>query len=303
VSFVPYIVRDEYDIYGITDATDAQINAASRIVNTYLARPEGLLCSPGADGQPAYMTNLTPTQSLTVPSQIDPGSNVVVTVPNYRFGLQHIGEVAILSRTTSDITEACVITAVSEDTATLDTVKFTHPAQSVMDLGLTILQELPVPSGRSTVRLARNPVARLISGYGRYATGRRSQQFAGADFNSNLLFAVGAFGGPPAWVPFPIDQTDINLQTGEVWIPAGLLLSYFSDVRLRYVAGWTEKNLPGDIKQAVANIVRAAIDSPFFGGNVKTMKAGDATLERFSASSIDKDTQALLQPYKTLLMA
>ena len=92
----------------------------------------------------------------------------------------------------------------------------------------------------------------------------------------------------------PVDQTDVSTQTGEVWIPPGLLLAHFSDVRLRYVAGWPKESLPGDIKQAVANIVRMAIDSPF-GGNIKTMKAGDATLERFSASSIDKDTQALLQ--------
>ena len=207
-----------------------------------------------------------------------------------------------LDPTALDKVEACVVTAVSGNSITLDSVQFSHSAQSTMDFGLAILQELPIPANRSTVRLSRTPVVRIISGFGRYAVGRRSQQFGGPDLNTNLLGITAAFGGPPAWVPFPADQCDVSTQTGEVWIPPGLLLAHFSDVRLRYVAGWSQANLPGDIKQAVANIVRMAIDSPF-GGNIKTMKAGDATLERFSASSLDDDTKALLQPYKALLMA
>ena len=300
---VPYLQPADYADYGIEDANAAQVNGACRVVNTYLMRPEGLLYSTDASGAPAYMTNQNPSQTLSVPAQIDPGTQVVITVPNLQFGLQHVGEVAILDRASTSITEACVITAASGDNLTLDRVRFTHPASAVVDLGMTILQELPVPANRSTVRISRPPVARLISGFGRYATGRRSQQIAGPDLNTNLLAYVAAFGGPPTWTPFPVEQTDINMQTGEIWIPAGLLLAYYTDVRLRYVSGWSQSNLPTDIKQAVANIVRAAIDSPFFGGNIKVMKAGDATLERFSASSIDKDTQALLQPYKTLLMA
>jgi hypothetical protein len=177
-----------------------------------------------------------------------------------------------------------------------------HAEQATMDFGLTIFQELPIPAKRSTVRLSRPPVVRILSGFGRYAVGRRSQQFAGLDMTINLLGIAAAFGGPPAWAQFPADQADVNVQTGEVWIPPGLLLAHFSDVRLRYVAGWPKESIPGDIKLAVAGIVRAAIDSPF-GGNLKVMKAGDATLERFAATSLDADTKALLQPYKALLMA
>ncbi|MCE9565841.1 MAG: hypothetical protein K8U57_27770 [Planctomycetes bacterium] len=296
----PYIQPVEYSAYGVTDASSAQIEAAGRVVNTFLSRPEGLLWSPDANGAPAYMTNLRPTLSLTAPAQINPGTNVAVTIPGHSFGAPNIGDVVVLDRSNPNITEACVIIAASGNTLTLSAVQFTHPA-ATMDFGLTLLEELPVPAHRSTVRLSRSPLARLLSGFGRYATGRRSQQFAGPDLN-NLLASVGAFGGPPTWTPFPIDQTDINFGTGEVWIPAGLMLAYFSDVRLRYVAGWPQSGLPSDIKQAVANIVRSAIDSPFFGGNVKSMKAGDGTIERFSASSIDKDTQSLLLPYKSLLM-
>jgi hypothetical protein len=301
MTFTPYLQSSEYATYGVSDATAAQIAAATRLVNTYLARPEGLLWSPDANGVPAYMTNKQPTLSLSATSQINPGANVSITIPGGQFGLQTIGEVVILDAATENLTEACIVTGATGNTLTLQNVQFTHAAATI-DFGLTILEENPVASKRSITRVSRTPVAQILAGYGKYAYGRRSDQFAGPDINNNLLAYVAAFGGPPLWTQFPIDQTDINMVTGEIWIPPGLLLAYFSDVRLRYVAGWSQANLPTDIKQAVANIVRAAIDSPL-GGNIKMMKAGDATLERFGPSAIDSDTKALLQPYKALLMA
>lgn len=302
MAFVPYLASDEYAAYGVPDATLQQVESACRVVNTHLGRPEGLMWSPDATGAPAYMTNLAPSRTLNIPASIAPGQNVVIQMPGQAIGQQHVGEVVILDRADSSKAEACVITAAGGSALTLDSVRLAHSAQAPMDFGLTIYQELPVPPRRSTVRLSRTPVVRIISGFGRYAVGRRSQQFEGLDINTNLLAITAAFGGPPAWTPFPADQADVNVQTGEVWIPPGLLLAHFSDVRLRYVAGWPRQSIPGEIKQAVAGIVRAAIDSPF-GGNIKVMKAGDATLERFSASSLDADTRALLEPYKALLMA
>lgn len=302
MAFVPYLAQEEYVAFGISDASASQVDSACRVVNTYLVRPEGLIWSPDANGVPAYMANLEPSRSLKLTGPITPAQDVAVDFPGQVFGQQHVGEVVILDRTVTAKTEACVVTAASGSVLTLASVQFTHADQAAVDFGLTILQELPVPSKRSTVRLSRPPVARILSGFGRYAVGRRSQQFAGLDINTNLLGITAAFGGPPAWVPFPADQTDVNVQTGEVWIPPGLLLAHFSDVRLRYVAGWPRESIPGDIKLAVSQIVRSAIDSPF-GGNIKVMKAGDATMERFSASSLDDGTKNLLQPYKALLMA
>ncbi|QEL14782.1 hypothetical protein [Limnoglobus roseus] len=302
MTFVPYLSAEEYESFGVSDATPSQIDSACRVINTCLARPEGLVWSPDANGAPAFMTNQNPSRNLTIPGPINPGSNVVIGLPGQAFGQQYIGEVVILDRAIPAKVEACVVTAASSDSITLASVQLVHGTQFTLDFGLTILQELPVPAQRSTVRLSRTPVVRILSAFGRYGAGRRSQQFSGPDINTNLLAMTAAFGGPPAWVQFPVDQTDVNTGTGEVWIPPGLMLAYFSDVRLRYVAGWPKESLPGDIKQAVANIVRTAIDSPF-GGNIKSMKAGDAALERFSASSIDRDTQALLLPYKTLLTA
>ena len=300
--FVPYIQPVEYPAFGLTDANAPLVNHACRIVNNKLRRPEGLLWSPDANGAPAYMTNLNPSLSVQSAGSINHGQNVVITVAGTTFGIQNIGDVVILDRATSNLTEACIVTATSGNTLTLGSVQCSHAAHTSVDFGLTLLAEVPIPNKRTTVRVSRTPVASLLSGFGRYGYGRRSQQFAGPDINTNLLAYVGAFGGPPMWTQFPVSETDINMNTGEIWIPPGLLLAYFSDVRLRYVAGWSLANLPYDIKQAVANIVRNRIDSGI-PSNFKIAKSGDAMLEQWSASAIDKDTESLLKPYEALLMS
>lgn len=298
---IAYLQPVEYAAYGITDATAPQVSSASLIVNSYLKRPEGLLWSSDANGMPAWMTGLNPTISYTAPSPIIPGNNVQVTIPGAQFGFQTVGEVIILDRANPSLAEACVVLSTTGSTLTLQSVQFSHPAATV-DFGLTVMEEKPLPYNRPITRTSRTPVARVISGFGRYGYGRRGQQAAGIEFIPLLLPVVQGFGGPPLWVPFDVTALDINMNTGEMWVPAGLLLAYFSDVRLRYVAGWSAATLPSDIKQATASIVRGQIDTPF-SANMKILKAGDAMMQRFGPESLDDDIKALLEPYKARLMA
>lgn len=58
--------------------------------------------------------------------------------------------------------------------------------------------------------------------------------------------------------------------------------------------------IPAEIEQAVIDIVVSSSEFDA-GGNIKLMKAGDATLERFSPSALSRDTMALLQPYKSVV--
>ena len=58
--------------------------------------------------------------------------------------------------------------------------------------------------------------------------------------------------------------------------------------------------IPADIEEAVIDIARALLDTDLTG-NIKTLKAGDATIERFGPSQISKDALSLLQPYKSVL--
>jgi hypothetical protein len=250
---------------------------------------------------PAWMAGLTPTISYAAPAAISPGTNVQVTIPGAQFGFQTVGEVVILDRANSQLAEACVVLSASGSTLTLQSVQFAHAAATV-DFGLTISEEKSLPANRPITRTSRSPVTRVISGFGRYGYQRRSQQAAGGEFVPTLLPVVQGFGGPPMWVPFDVAALDINPNTGEMWVPAGLLLAYFSDVRLRYVAGWSVESLPADIKQATASIVRGMIDTPFTA-NLKVLKAGDAMMQRFSAESLDGDVKAILEPYKARLMS
>jgi hypothetical protein len=302
MALAPYIQTGEMAAYGISDGSAAQINSATATINAYLKRPEGLIWSPDANGMPGWMASLNPTMNFTVAGGIALGANIVVTIPNASFGFQTIGEVVILDRANSGIAEACVVGATSGNTITLQSVQFSHGANATMEFGLTIMDEKALPAGRPIARTSRTPVARLIGGCGRYGYARRGDQAAGIEFIPTLLPIVQGFGGPPLWVPFNTSDIDINFNTGEMWIPSGLLLAYYTDVRLRYVAGWALSNLPSDVKQACANIVRGMIDNPLTG-NIKIQKAGDAMLQRFGPESLDDDTKGLLEPYRARLLA
>ena len=301
-SLTPYLRVVEYADYGITDATAPQVEAASRTINGYLARPEGLIWNPDANGMPAWMAGLTPNISYAAPSGISPGANVQVTIPNAQFAFQTVGEVVILDRANAGLAEACVVLSATGTTLTLQSVQFSHGSGVTVDFGLTIMDERPLPYNRPITRTSRTPVARVLAGFGRYGYGRRGQQAAGVEFIPALLSIVQGVGGPPLWVPFDVTAVDVNMNTGELWVPAGLLLAYFSDVRLRYVAGWSLQTLPLSVKQATANIVRGMIDTPYSANN-KMLKSGDAAMQRFNASILDDDTKALLEPYKARLLA
>ncbi len=57
---------------------------------------------------------------------------------------------------------------------------------------------------------------------------------------------------------------------------------------------------PADIEHA-ALAVAADLFNSDFTGNIKSLKAGDATVERFSASSVSQDVLALLTPYRSVI--
>ena len=294
MTFTPYLAAPEYAAYGIPEASAAQVASATRQVNGYLGRPEGLVWSPDGNGMPCYMANLNPTRSFT--ATVSPGSNVIVTVPYATFGFQTVGEVVVLDRANAGLTEGCVVTAASGNTLTLASVQFTHAA-ATLDFGLTLLEEAAVGPGSPFVRTSRSPVAQILSGFSRYHFGKLPRQITDSAYGIEALLLTQGIAGPPAWTQMDTTLWDINYNTGAITVLPYPLRSALIDVRMNYIAGWSLANLPGDIKQAVANMVRSAIDTPF-SANMKVLKAGDGTMERFGPSAIDADTKYLLQPYK-----
>lgn len=255
-------------------------------------------------GQPAYMVGLDPTASFTSASSISSGTLVPVTVTGAPVNRSLVGEVLILDRANPASLEAVTIFDANPTTGVLilQSVTTSHTGPVTMELGLTISEERALPANRSQTRVSRFPVYRIQSAFGRYGYGRRGNQISGQMQEFNLLATISSFGGPPVWQPIDTTQIDINSATGELWVPAGLLLAYYSEVRLRYIAGWSQSAVPPVIKQAVANIISAFGDTPTTA-NIRSISAAGISMSRQSASFLDDDTKHMLEPYKARVWA
>ncbi|RKR46310.1 hypothetical protein [Paraburkholderia sp. BL17N1] len=295
-----YLTTGDYAAYGLpAGTTAAQVTTASTLIDMYLKRPEGLVWVPDGTGAPGWMAALSPSQSFTLGAAITPGNNVVVPLVGGVASLL-VGDVIVLDRANSEVGEPVAIVSIAGQNVTLQSVVFAHAQGATADKGLTIKQHKFMPDGRPVTNLAFTPVARLLAGQGRYGYGRRgaSSRYQVDEFN--LLASLSHFGGPPVWEFFPIINTGVDFETGMVWVPAGVMLAYYSEINLWYVAGYPASGLPGAVKAACANIIMAQASLPQLG-QTKKYAAGDTSIERFAATVIDDDTKAMLAPFRAKL--
>jgi hypothetical protein len=269
---------------------------ASTIVDSYLMRPEGLIFIQDSNGNPTAMAAAAPTFTYKLASAIAPGNSIVVNVTPATIRPDFVGEVLVLDFGTGTV-EACVVVSTSgNNQITLGTVQFAHASGAAADVGRVITEERNCPSKRSIIRVAKYPIINVLSMLGRYAYGRRSDQVGGLYQEMNLLASVQTFGGPPQWVPITITQSSWSDATGEIWVPAGMLMAYYSDVRVKYVSGYL--TVPDPVLRATAQIAASLIATQNLGGGLKMIAAGDTRLERFSATTLDDDVKRLLEPFK-----
>lgn len=300
-----YLQPSEYDDFGVGGlsgpANPSTVRAASQLIDGHLKRPEGLVYKCDALGNPCYYTSSTPKATLNAGSVITPGTNVRIPYTGMTLDNNFQQEVLILDRATDALVEACVVTTFEAGFITLASVTNTHASGCTMDLGLTIMEETTMPEGRSLTRMSRPNPLRVFSGAGRYGYGRRSQQIMGDMGDMNLLMVTAAFGGPPLWTPWDPKQASISFVTGEIWVPAGILLSYFTDIRVWYIAGFIQASLPDNVKQACANIIKLGKDSGL-GANVRSRAVGQGgTVSKWENNMIDNNTRQMLLPYMTRL--
>lgn len=285
-------------LYGLTPPIPAGLaEQASAIVDNYLKRTEGLIYSVDKNGNPTCMKALTPSMQFKIAAPTSAGTNVVVTItpPIARSDL--IGEVLVLDRSSPDTMEAVVVGGfLAPDKLTLVNVQFAHAADCKADMGLVITEERSCPAKRPIVRYSRYPCVTILSLMGRYGYGRRSSQFYGGP-EDNLFASVQQFGGPPTWTSIPLSTVSWSDATGEIWIPASNLMTYYSDVKIRYVAGFYDP--PDPIVRATAAIAQSLLtSSQFAGGGIKTIQAGDTRIERFGSTNMDDDTRNILNDFK-----
>lgn len=296
-----YLTLSDAQQYGLPSVTSGQIASASALIDAYLKRPEGLIWVPDSTGQPAYMAGMSPDYSFTLQSAIQPGNNVAVSLSGPAMMLQ-VGDILVLDQGSAGLTEACTIATTSGPSGniaiTLQTVTNAHSSGASVLHGLVIEEQKYMPKNRPITMLSRTPVLRVLSGVGRYGYGRRGD--GADDYNMqqfNLLAALSKFGGPPYWELFQSAfSQNWDPNTGQLWIPAGVMLAYYSEVKVRYVAGFPAGGLPASVKSACAQIILALQNTPAFG-NVKMYKAGDTTIENFSSSVLSDDVKSMLAPY------
>ena len=293
--------------FGVSaSATLDQIGLATALVNAYLRRPKGLVYTPDAHGFPAMMAGAAPEMTYTIKGGIAPGSMVVATLAPANITPDFVGEVLVIDASTAagqnNVMEACqVVSVTGNNQVTLLNVQFTHTDGALAQTGLTLVEEKSLPNKRSVLQLSELPSVGLLSLQGRYAYGRRSDQVGGLYQEMNLLASVQTFGGPPQWITVSPQQASLSPRSGELWVPAGMLLAYYSDVRVRYIAGWTQSTLPDAIKAATAALVNAMVQNAGVSISLAEAKTGSGGFKRFTASLFDSDIQRMLDPYRARL--
>ncbi len=304
-----YLQGADLAAFGVPNASQAQIQQASSQIDVFLQRREGLLWAPDANGSPCYMLGLPAALSLSLAAAIAPGKNVVTQLVGPTGGLQ-VGSVLIADAATANLTEALVVTAITGQQVTFANVQFAHTQAAPLGFGQTIVEQRTMPQDRPLTMLAKTPVMSVLSGVGRYGYMRRGQDAVGSMDTYNLLAVMAKFGGPPSWEFWTPQSNSIDPQTGQIWVPAGVLLAYYTEVRMHYVAGWTYASLPADIKQACANIVNNITATAGMPATMQRLQAGETTMQRFpqqpgalSSLVLDDDTKALLGPYRARLYA
>ena len=298
-----YLSGGDLSVYGVPTATAAQIKQASDIIDTYLARPEGLVWGPDAQGNPAYMVAPVASATFITTGPLSPGKLVTVGVSGPLRGIDMLGQVLLLDRGNAGSIEACAVNSYDPIgmTVQLTQVNYPHASGITAEAGLTLFEEREMPAKRSVTRVTKSPLVALLSGTGQYAYGRRSSQVAGMYNDVNLIAALQTFGGPPKWIPFSVDPTQgasISPGNNEIWVPAGLLLAYYTNVRLWYIAGYSAASLPSPIKQACAAIVQQMIEFPEVSASFKKVQAGGTAIERWQDSVLSTDTKGLLESFR-----
>lgn len=141
----------------------------------------------------------------------------------------------------------------------------------------------------------------LIGASGRYGYGRRNSQFSYPDYNygANILQIASYFGGPPQFTPIDISMVDFDPSTGELWVPAGLYLTQYSELLLTYNTGFDPTNMPKGIKHACAALVKNFLSRSGITG-LTSMNAGQAHAQ-FNLDLIDPTVARLLQPFCTVV--
>lgn len=143
----------------------------------------------------------------------------------------------------------------------------------------------------------------VVSAQGRYGYRRRGEApiYPDSNYGINPLMLASFFGGPPTFTAIDVSMIDFDPRSGELWIPAGLYISQYSEVEVKYNSGFDPRTPPNAIKFATAAVIKNAL---LRGGGTTGMTgysgAGKMSVN-FTDDLIDPTVEKWLRNYMTVI--
>lgn len=153
-------------------------------------------------------------------------------------------------------------------------------------------ERLEVPSDRNQVVLAATPVLKLLTAAGRYAYGRRDRRSLN-QVNYDYLAAIAVFGSPPRFVEIDTNQIEFYGPTGEAWLPTGFFLINYTQVQIKYIAGFTQP--PDRVKAALAEILNSMCAKGV--SDRKSYSVGRRSQQFDTPHYVTQQAYSLLEPF------
>lgn len=143
----------------------------------------------------------------------------------------------------------------------------------------------------------------IVAASGRYGYGRRGDRFGypDANYGMSILQIQTLFGGPPQWAAIDVSSISFNPQSGEIWVPAGLMLTNYTEIDIRYNSGFHPDRIPPTIKQATAALIRNLLARGGGTTGIKAITGAGHIGLAFSDELIDPTIDKMLTSYKTVI--
>jgi len=157
----------------------------------------------------------------------------------------------------------------------------------------------------NTIVTPSTSLSPILGASGRYGYGRRSEFAIYPDLNygMNPLQVASFFGGPPTWTPIDVTMIDWDAQSqsGEIWVPAGLYMSQYTEMMIIYNSGYDPLNMPPAIKNATAALVKNFLSRGGGTTGIKGINAAGSVNVMFTDDLIDPTIARWLDAYKNII--
>jgi hypothetical protein len=160
-----------------------------------------------------------------------------------------------------------------------------------------------LPNTFAVTNVPGSTISPILGCSGRYSYGRRGAQqvYQDANYGANIMQIASLFGGPPTWANIDLTMSDFDTSTGEIWIPAGLYISQYTEIVVQYNSGFDPMNMPAAIKQSCALLVRNFLSRGGGTTGLRSISTSGTANVSFTPDLIDSTVASLLDAYKTVM--